>query len=99
MKAYKGSRSITPLTLTLDLEVNGKYHGSVTFPQAKKLGTHWIGGCVGPGDGLHDFAEQKSFTKYVTECDTPYEWVSPVIASSNQENPCPKIGARGGAVG
>jgi hypothetical protein len=63
IKAYRGSRSITELTLTLDLEVNGQYHAPVAFPQAKKIGTHWIEGCVGPGAGLHDFGEEKNFTK------------------------------------
>jgi len=58
MKAYKGRGGITPLTLTLDLEVNDQYHVPVAFPQAKNLGTHSIGGCTDPGDGLHDFCEK-----------------------------------------
>ena len=79
--------------------MNGQYHAPVAFLQAKQLRTHWTGGCVGPGAGVHDFGEEKIFTKLVTECDNPDEWVSPVIVSSNLENLCLKIGVRGGAVG
>jgi len=58
MKAYMGRGVITPLTLTLDLEVNDQYHTPVAFPQANNLGTHCTADCMGPGDGLHGFGEK-----------------------------------------
>jgi hypothetical protein len=41
------------------MEVGGQLHASATLPAVKNIGTHWIGGWVGPRAGLDGLEKRK----------------------------------------
>jgi hypothetical protein len=55
MKMYTGSRGVVvPFVLILGtfLETSDQLHAPAALSQGKNPGSHWIGGWVGPRDGL-----------------------------------------------
>jgi hypothetical protein len=43
------------------MEVSGQYQAPAALPQGKNHGLHWLGGCVGPRDGLELLENRKIF--------------------------------------
>ena len=59
MKTHKGSRGIAPLIPKLGTRRESSISRYCHLPLAKIPGPHWIGGWVGPEEGLRGFGEKK----------------------------------------
>jgi hypothetical protein len=61
------------------MEVSGKLHTPVRFtPKERALGSHWIGGCVGPRAGLDAVVKRKilsEIAKYKRDYRIILEWI------------------------